>query len=169
MAEPEGHRQSGARRETADKITAETAHYLLSRAPSPEPLNQMARQHCRIEIPPRRTLAAGCGDGRGSGSDANGAQAAQSGRATLNGDRRHAKKTNQKALRAERSSAPAGTMAASSGYWSYFEMRFSRPAARSERSWPKGVARSSFFRRAGIHRCRLDTSPVNDSQNWPCS
>jgi hypothetical protein len=33
------------RRETADKTTTETAYYLLSRALSPERLNQVVRQH----------------------------------------------------------------------------------------------------------------------------
>ena len=66
------------RRETADKTTTETAYCLLSRVLSPERLNQVVRQHWGVENPPRRTLAAGCGHERGSGSDANGARTASS-------------------------------------------------------------------------------------------
>jgi hypothetical protein len=74
-------------RETAARITTETAYYLLSTALPPERFNEIVRSHWGREP---AALAAGCGDERRSRQEPDGSQPAQPVRFTPHGAERHA-------------------------------------------------------------------------------
>jgi predicted transposase YbfD/YdcC len=117
-------------RETADNTTTETARYLLSRALSPERLNQVAQQHWSLENSLHWRLDAVMNEDR---------DRTRMGRGPHNlAVPRHMainamQKRDPKAPCAENSNAPAGTTPSSSAYWSCFEMRLPCPAVNALR------------------------------------
>ena len=107
-------------RETADKTTTETAYYLLSAALSPERFNEVVRQHWGVENRLHWRLDVVMNEDQDRTRLGNGPHnLAVLRHMAINAMQRD----TRKALCAESSSEPDGTMPTSPAFWPYFEMR----------------------------------------------